>query len=1238
MKQPLRTTVLSIIVIMVLSSVPLSTVGIHTPNDPNWAGSGGLNEQYGPQRTFNNEAWDLTDNETMTNPGSRTIVVGLIDRGVNYNHEDLVEMIWENMGEIPGNSNDDDGNGYIDDVRGWDFGDDDNNPMDKPGTFHGTMTAGVIAAQINNALGIAGTARVTIMPISTYQTGVGYDFLIDIPLAIRYAADNGADVISMSLGIISPTGAEESAMDAAIEYAWNLGCLIVALSHNDRTPGTNPDIRYPARHDLVIAVGATDEEGIQVEDSRIGERLASFSNYGRGSGGEISCVAPGVLITTTYTNTTQASLYTNVSGTSFSTPHVAGALALILSYRPSLNNEEAWRILNGSCNDLMDPDEDDEPDYSDDPGYDIYSGYGLINISQAVSYANLQRDQWSNHRLVSNNSVNFNFTTSTPAHRQAVAIDSQGFSHIVWIDQRNAVPEVYYSSVEPSGRGWTSDTSLETGNACAQTASSYVDIFVDNFDNIHVGWIDDGDIYYTRLDPQGSPNLPQGNQAIIKVTNSAASAKEYLNIIVDDAAPPVVPSIFFYYNIQDVTHGIDWDVAWSRITVDPFLIFQVTFADTILIPTDSNLRNVSADVGLMDSSQERVFLVVQDDVSTDWDIEWRQYDFAGMLEAQMWVANTNDDEVDPHIDVSYETGGSAIVWKTTDGSVDELYYRLIAPSAVEFTYGQAAYQIGYSMTTGGGHGGKEFPKVAIANTQNQIPNPYSIANQEIHVVWRQWDETTSEYAIYLSRCNADGRPFQAPNETILVGEGYGYPLVTSVDEGSLVYPRYIKDGHFRATWFQLEGGIDTYAVAYRTTNPMWKGIRNITVTDEIETDADLVIDVNGDYHLAWTEDTSGQREICYANWIDSDPYSAPTTTADITHNQSNDDSYRPKIVIFNDSGVMKVTMIWIDTDIRQNGDIWITTFEAEDPSQVHLSPTNISCSPEDNNVEYDHRIAHDDQNQWIAITWCEDYSGDRALWVGVVDYANAHIVHENKVTYSAVYDCYDPSIYIEEQTQSVNIAYVRIYATYHLVYYTQIHIGLDSYSKYFDNSITSNGFFRYPEIVIDHETRRLENNSFAIRSDFDNRDRYVHIVYSKTVNESSPERHALCYQKLFLNGTVVIGEKMILPDDYWWVPTFRSYVPIRSVIRLDVDNRLEIVSLQETLRGNWWPIPSAKTSLYYTKIDNNGEILVAETFINDNETFDCLDITTAIDDIGQVHVIWTENTNLRYCSNGIFTG
>ena len=1120
-------------------------------------------------------------------------------------------------------------------THGYDFGDADTEVMECDLIdAHGTMVSGVLAAEMNNDLGIAGTAQITILPVKVVPDSNPFSWLA-VAAGIRYAADLGVDVISMSLGEYycdQAMAASWAQVNQSIEYAWSRGCLLVAASGNDETA----PLAFPARHPLVIAVGVTDQQGIVVGGVRIAEKVWELSSYLQNVSGEVCCVAPGDLVISTYRNATQTDLYEDAySGTSLAAPHVAGCLGLMYSYRPSMTNQEAWRVLNATCDDLLDPDEDDAPTYSDDPGFDEFSGWGIINVSNAVSYANLQRDQWSHHTLVTNNSVSFNFSTSTPAHRQAVAVDSQGFTHVAWIDKRLGTDSVFYSSVEPSGRKWTNDTSIETGQSCLRTASSYVDIFVDNLDYVHLTWLDDGDIHYTRLTTQGVINMPAGNPSIIQVTNSASNAKEYLNIVTDDT---IQPSIYIYYCIQNTSQGADWDVAWSTIQ---FVAgrYRVMSSDALLINTASNLRRVYADIGLLNFLQERVFLTYQDDAQNNWDVHWRQYDLNGILEAQSQLTSDEVKDYDPHIDVSYRHGISAVVWCREGETEDYIFCRIMEPGATDHTYGGVSRIIGYPYQPTI-YGTKEYPRVAIGVIQNLLSYPYTPANMEIHVVWRQLNLPASAYQIYHTHCSADGRSFQAPDENVMADEGYGYPLVTTVDEGSVSIPHYIKDGHFRATWFQRESATGNHAIAYRTTNAMWKGIRNITDTNEVEKDSDLVIDANGDYHLAWTEeDGSGHREICYANWIDSNPYSAPTTSANITHNASNDDSYRPKIVTFEESGVMKVTMIWIDTDIRQNGDIWITTFEAEDPSQVDLQPTNISCSPEDNNLEYDHRIAYDEQNQWIAITWCEDYNGDRALWVGVVDYANTLITQEHKIAYGVAYDCYDPSICIEEQTCSVNIAYVRVYASGHNVHYTQINVGAGEYSKYFDVNITDGSNYRYPEIAIDHETRRFENNTYAIRSDFNNRDRFVHIIYSDLVNvTTNPYRYALLYQKLCLNGTNVIDEKMILPDDFWLVPTFRSRCHIRSVIRLDEDNRLEVIHLSKVFRGNIWPVPSAKVSVFYTKIDNNGEILCAEMFINDNETYNCQDLTTAPDSSGQLHVVWTENSNLRYCSNGTHIG
>ena len=174
-------------------------------------------------------------------------------------HVDLRDGIWTNPGEIAGNGIDDEGNGFVDDVHGWDFADNDNEVLDDYG--HGTHVAGIVAARIDNGIGIAGLAgRATIMPVDVFGGGIGtYEDLIR---AIVYATDNGAQVINMSLGASSYSLGEE----AAVDYAYAHGVVVVAAAGNSGLT----EVHYPAAHANVIAVAAT-----AADDS-----LAYFSTRG----------------------------------------------------------------------------------------------------------------------------------------------------------------------------------------------------------------------------------------------------------------------------------------------------------------------------------------------------------------------------------------------------------------------------------------------------------------------------------------------------------------------------------------------------------------------------------------------------------------------------------------------------------------------------------------------------------------------------------------------------------------------------------------------------------------------------------------------------------------------------------------------------------------------------------------------------------------------------------------------
>ncbi len=282
-------------------------------------------------------AWDLTR-------GRPEIVIAVLDTGVDMSHEDLAGAIWTNPGEIPGNGIDDEGNGFIDDEHGWDFASQDNLPDDDYG--HGTHVAGIVAARIDNGIGIAGLAgAATIMPVDVFDYAIGtYEDLIR---AIVYATDNGAHVINMSLGASSYSLGEEM----AVNYAFSRGVVVVAAAGN-----TGDELlHYPAAHANAIAVASTTAQDV----------LSSFSTRGVW----VDIAAPGSSIySTVYGNS-----YRTMSGTSMATPHVAGLAALILSRNPTLTPTQVQDLIESTADDLG------------PTGRDIFYGAGRINAGRAVA-------------------------------------------------------------------------------------------------------------------------------------------------------------------------------------------------------------------------------------------------------------------------------------------------------------------------------------------------------------------------------------------------------------------------------------------------------------------------------------------------------------------------------------------------------------------------------------------------------------------------------------------------------------------------------------------------------------------------------------------------------------------------------------------------------------------------------------------------------------------------------------
>lgn len=321
------------------------------PNDPYYNTSGSWGQCY-------QDMWSLYKIDLPSGweieKGKKEVIIAVVDTGIDYHHEDIINNIWNNPNEIPNNGIDDDLNGYIDDIRGWNFVDNSNTPKDGHG--HGSHLAGTIAGVTNNGKGISGISWCSqVMPIKGI-TDSGWGMADSLANGIKYAADNGAKIINLSWGGYGTC----QILKEALDYAYSKGCILVAAAGN-----SNQDVCefFPANYENAITVAATDQN----------DEKTFFSNYGT----KIDIAAPGVDILSlkaegSATFGTVGEKYCRMSGTSMSAPHVCGVAALILSKHPNYTNEEIASLIAYSADDLG------------EQGKDIYFGWGRINGYKAL--------------------------------------------------------------------------------------------------------------------------------------------------------------------------------------------------------------------------------------------------------------------------------------------------------------------------------------------------------------------------------------------------------------------------------------------------------------------------------------------------------------------------------------------------------------------------------------------------------------------------------------------------------------------------------------------------------------------------------------------------------------------------------------------------------------------------------------------------------------------------------------
>jgi len=328
-------------------------------------------DMYHLPQIFAEEAWDIHIAEN----GTEEIVIAVVDDGVDWDHEDLQDNIWNNLAEDadgdghtmefngtdwvmdPGDLNgiDDDGNGFIDDLFGWNFYNNNGDPNPNPGSNHGTAVSGVSNAVSDNGIGVSGVGwNLSLMPVQVENNDGSYTYAYD---GIIYAAENGADVISNSYG----SGTYSLANQEAVSYAAGLGSIIVAAASNDNSSS----ISYPAGYQGVISCGA-----VNIDDEK-----ASYSNYGI----SVDISAPGGDVDMPMHSTDVDDGYLTGQGTSAATVVVSGCFGLLKSYHPDWTSEQLIAQVLGTADniDALNPD------------YVGMLGTGRINALEMLTATNL---------------------------------------------------------------------------------------------------------------------------------------------------------------------------------------------------------------------------------------------------------------------------------------------------------------------------------------------------------------------------------------------------------------------------------------------------------------------------------------------------------------------------------------------------------------------------------------------------------------------------------------------------------------------------------------------------------------------------------------------------------------------------------------------------------------------------------------------------------------------------------
>ena len=1244
------TLVCCVVAIMIVQ--PISVAAKFLPNDTHWP------QQDELVQSKVDAAWDPTNEEKLTNPGSNNIVIAILSEGVDWIHDDIgEEAMWLNEDEeygdngldpwdpeadgmpglpgvdddgdgwadyydfdvrwrdydkdwdLPGGhgplhgwdgivgtadddpedmalaASDDDENGYPDDFHGYDFNDNDGNPKGEDDTDHySTRIAGVVAATIHNAIGIAGVAQVEIMAVRVLETNGNPIASGFVEEGWTYAVDNGADII-FNCAVWDDDSKSMTFLDNEIAYAaQHRTSIIVPSGPEDDDPCWYPGSNWQGSY--IITVGSSYSDGAMGVEHRY--PLSAYGDH-------LDFLAPGYQVKVPYYDDTLAvSLYASTSMVYFAAAQVAGVVAQMLTARQSLEEnyladpkmmgkrvQRIQNILKASCIDITDA-AGPKKDQDASVGYDDETGFGELDAAKALTYASAIRNQWSDNLMHDQFDVQF-----SEYKQPAIAVDKDGYSHVIYIEDQNG-GETFYAQFTPAGRMNIGPMTVELGTTNIPSHSP--DIFVDWDKNVHICWAEHiaqqaDHIYYRKMNHVGGF---VGNPVAVKPT---ATLKEYLNIVVIDPFewnPYIVyseqPVIFGVYNIEEV--HFDW-------------VTQQWQSNQVLGDNDNSYKKPSVDMGEVYGVCEIYMAYEFHESGQKIDIKYKATNDLLWEFSKDISDDFTKDDIHPNLAVLQTSTNDCdvyIVWEKEDTyfvHMDDVYIVAInGPTNNAITFNRPwgnGIKVNHAEPLEPHApqlvGEIEFPKVSASKISYSLGRSDVVEVFQIDVIWRCYDNDL-QWELRLMELSHDLRRLRHLEGNI-IKDSHGFPQIAS---SQLRFPDahsddwHNFDGNFRLLSFFTEGLRNM--LQYQSTSSRWNQISTIENTGSY-LDPDIAIDRDNGLHVVYQDD---MNRIWYAMWpFGSRPPMEPGA-GPIQISNGLRTSKRPKVTTIVEDNTVFAVMICYD---HTNDDLW---YYKVDSSGIVDKSGRLACCPADGEEEFAHEIVNDVENGNIGIVWYEsNYGYAYDLYFGVITYDNGNVQSETngvvERSMTSWVDDKNPDIDVDTSGQ-YHIVYQREESPDEYgIYYNIAYKFEGSYTKKYTTDLTvdSSDKNMNPAIRVDRDIYRRSDRDHDVTGGNTRTNRYVHISYcSQDYSSTDYEVH---YVKVADTKEILVSEKdaiITMTDN-----AFTTTIEIEMSLNEDNQVGLVICGIYDDFIG------STKRGIYYTKLDNNGELLTSMMLVSD---------------------------------------